>query len=38
MAMLPTLPSTQRMADLLGNRAERFLNLVAIVWEPSVKS
>ena len=22
--MLPTLPSTQRMADLLGNRAKRF--------------
>ena len=28
MAMLPTLPSAQRMADLLGNRAKRFLNLI----------
>ena len=28
MAMLPTLPSAQRMADLFGNRAKRFLNLV----------
>ena len=26
--MLPTLPSAQRMADLLGNRAKRFVDFL----------
>ena len=31
MAMLPTLPSAQRMADLLGNRAKRFFREIPVL-------